>query len=337
MDILIIDDSEDDRQLIRREVAREIPEANLTEIGSRPEFDAALSGGVPRLAIVDFALGWGQGIQLSQELKAAFPECAVIMFTGTLGEDSAVEAMKAGVDDYIVKSVGRLPRLRASIHSILRQTEERNARRAAEADRDVLLREVLHRVHNNLQIVLGLLRMHSRRAMDPGTRNTLDDIARRIQALAQIQGRLYKDGNYLALNFGRYLHDLTEALEALGAQGRNVALERYLSAVEVPIEKAGPLGMIANELLTNAYQHAFVGRQEGKICVELTSDSEGDSQITVSDNGIGMENPQSGGIGNQLIHMLAKQVGARVEIHSQQGGGTTVTVRFNNRVAVRAA
>lgn len=92
MRILIVDDSEDDRLLTRREIAREYPEAKIVEIGSRREFEDALRGSRPDLAIVDYALGWGQGIGLSGEIKETFPDCPVIMFTGTLGEEYAVQA-----------------------------------------------------------------------------------------------------------------------------------------------------------------------------------------------------------------------------------------------------
>lgn len=77
--------------------------------------DGALRGPRPDLAVVDYALGWGQGIGLSGEIKATFPDCPVIMFTGTLGEEYAVQAMKAGLDDYIIIDPKRIPRSRSRL------------------------------------------------------------------------------------------------------------------------------------------------------------------------------------------------------------------------------
>lgn len=337
MRVLVIDDSDDDRELTGRELRKELPSADISGIGTRNEFEAALVGPPPSLVILDYSLGWSEGIQVAQQIKAAFPDCAVIMFTGTLGEDYAVEAMKAGLDDYIVKSAGRLPRLRAAVHSALKQVEDRQARRAAEADRDVLLLELLHRVHNNLQIVLGLLLMHSRRMNDPDAKRSLDSIARRVQALAEVQRRLYQGGNYLALNFGRYLLDLSEALGSLGAQGRDISLHRNLMPVEIPIEKAAPLALIANELLTNAYDHAFEGRDRGKIWIDLAPSDALGAVLTITDDGVGHQESKRKGIGSQLIRLLSTQIEAEVVTTSTPGSGTSVTVRFGEGVGVRAA
>lgn len=334
MRILIIDDSENDRLLTRREISKEFPEAGITEIASRRELETALNGSrpdvAPDVAIVDYALGWGEGISISKELKGRFPDCPVIMFTGTLGEEYAVLAMKSGLDDYIIKDPNRLPRLRASIHAVLRQTKDRAALRLAEADRDVLLQEVLHRVHNNLQIVLGLLRMHGKNAAEAATRILLDDITQRVQALAHVQGRLLMGGNYRALDFDAYLHDLAVAFAPVGARGRDIALKTRLTPLQVPLELAAPLGLIANELLTNAFEHAFPDRDSGAVWIELENGgADGEAVMMVCDDGIGMAKPWSQGIGSQLVRMLARQSGAVLEIDARPGGGTRARVTFS--------
>lgn len=338
MKILIIDDSENDRLLTRREIAREFADAEIAEVASRRQLDEALAGPRPDVAVVDYALGWGVGISISKELKARFPDCPVIMFTGTLGEEYAVLAMKSGLDDYIVKDPKRMPRLRASIHAVLRQSKDRRALRVAEADRDALLQEILHRVHNNLQIVLGLLRMHSRAASMPGTRRLLDDIAQRVQALAQVQGRLLMGGNYRALDFDAYLHDLAAAFGPVGARGRDIALKTRLAMLQIPIELAAPLGLIANELLTNAFEHAFPDRNSGAVWIELENGgADGRAVMTVCDDGVGTAKPWSPGIGSQLIRMLARQCGAELETDARPGGGTRVRVTFNHLPGSKAA
>jgi two-component sensor histidine kinase len=338
MRALIIDDNEDDRVLVRREIGRDHPGADMVEVASRADFDAALDGPAPDVAIVDYALGWGQGIELFRELKSAHPDCPVIMFTGTLGEEHAVAAMKAGLDDYIVKDPRRLPRLRASIHAVLTQTVDRAARRRAEAARDVLLMEIFHRVHNSLQTVLSLLAMHARRARDPETKEVLADLGRRVQSLAMVQARLYQGESYRSIDFGAYLRELAEALAGLGRRGRDIALDLELAPITVPIELAGPLGLIANELICNAFEHAFADRQTGTVRVALAADPAAPQQrvrMTVADDGIGLAAgtaPDEGGasgMGMYLIRGLAGQIGATVEREAAASAGTTFAVAFD--------
>jgi two-component sensor histidine kinase len=341
---LLIDDNDDDRALVRREIRREHPDADIADVASRAEFDAALAGPPPDLTVVDYALGWGQGIELFGEIKAAHPNCPVIMFTGTLGEEHAVAAMKAGLDDYIIKDPLRLPRLRASMHAVLAQTQDRLARRRAEAARDVLLKEVFHRVHNSLQTVLGLLRMHAGRAKDPQTKEVLEDLGRRVHSLAMVQARLYQGESYRTIDFAAYLRELSAALASLGQQDRHVALRLDLAPLTVPVEIAAPLGLIANELITNAFEHAFLGRRAGTVHVALDVDSKapGRIRLTVADDGNGIamapsEAGTTGGIGMYLIRGLGQQIGARIDIGPNGDRGTRAVVALDLAAAAGEA
>jgi two-component sensor histidine kinase len=336
--VLLVDDSADDRALAARQIRRDHPGMEFVEVGSEAALEEALGErSAPfDIAVVDYALGWSTGIKVFRRIKDTMPDCGVIMFTGTLGEEYAVEAMKAGLDDYVIKDPRRYPRLRASVTAILQQREERRALRRAEADRDVLLKEVFHRVHNGLQTVMGLLRMHAGRVTDEGARQLLENLGQRIHALALVQGRFYRGEDYRTVEFDAYLRELAEA--HAGLDGRSaISVEVVASPLRLPSEVAVPLGLIANELLANALKHAFLSDRTGRVVVSLAS-GDGRSEVTllVSDDGVGLSDRATGGawprrepgIGTQLIRGLARQIGAEFALRpGQDATGTAASVR----------
>lgn len=128
--ILVVDDNPDDRALIKRELSREFSRVQVTEVADAQAL--ALAGRPFHLAITDYHLGWSNGLAILREIKARWPECPVIMFTGTGSEEIAVEAMKHGLEDYVLKTPRHYIRLMASINKALQRTQERLALLAAE-------------------------------------------------------------------------------------------------------------------------------------------------------------------------------------------------------------
>jgi signal transduction histidine kinase len=126
--ILLIDDDPGERALARRALAAEFGRPEVTEAEGREGFEAALARGGFDLVVTDYELGWATGVQVALMVKAAFPDLPVIMFTGSGNEEVAVEAMKAGLDDYVVKSSRRLARLGASAGAQVRLARERRRR-----------------------------------------------------------------------------------------------------------------------------------------------------------------------------------------------------------------
>jgi two-component sensor histidine kinase len=337
--ILLVDDNPEDRALAAREIRRDHREAVFVEAGSRAAFEAAIQAGPPsfNIAVVDYALGWSTGIEIFRHIKQAMPDCGVVMFTGTLGEEYAVEAMKAGLDDYVVKDPRRYPRLRASVTAILQQREQRRALRRAEADRDVLLKEVFHRVHNGLQTVMALLRIHAGRVADAEAKRLLEGLGRRIHALALVQGRLYHGEDYRTVEFDAYLRELAEA--HAGLNGRpEIVVEVLAHPLRLPVDVAVPLGLIANELLTNALKHAFPGDRAGRVVISLASGGGGsEATLSVTDDGAGLPaqisiagdgGRREGGVGSQLIAGLGRQIGAEFAMRPRDDvPGTEARIR----------
>jgi PAS domain S-box-containing protein len=129
---LLIDDNPDDRALVARELAREFPGIAILQITGEPPFQDALESAEFTLVITDYQLRWSDGLTVLRAIKSRVPECPVVMFTGTGTEEVAVEAMKAGLDDYIIKKPTHFARLSLSVKRVLERVAERRALQAAE-------------------------------------------------------------------------------------------------------------------------------------------------------------------------------------------------------------
>jgi two-component sensor histidine kinase len=444
MRVLHVDDSSDDRTLVARELQREWPAIELLQAGAPDGLERILAtAGDLDLAILDFSLGWGNGLGVLGRIRAQHPDCPAILFTGSLGEERAVQMIHAGFDDYVVKAVDQLPRLRASVSTCLARREERRALARAEArhrnlflnvgvglfvcrpdgtledgnpallrmlglrnveelrrlnlldllaseearhrwleippaslsqaevvlrhpdgrtlsvqldarapderggiiegaltdvtalrsaleQKDTLLREVLHRVYNNLQQVDALLNLQGRRFTQPEVRRAFKEVGDRVRALALVQRKLHGGPDYQSVDFAAYLQDLARAIGSMaGRPGIRISVEA--EPLTLPIERAVPAGLIANELLTNALKHAFPGAQDGEIRVLFRAEAEGQLLLAVSDNGVGIradDTPATeGGLGTRLLPALARELRGSI-VTEGMSGGFSVTVRF---------
>jgi PAS domain S-box-containing protein len=130
--LLLIDDNPDDRALVMRELRREFPDVRIEQARDAHSLGQALEGGVFDLVITDYQLKWTNGSAVLRDVKARYPDCPVIMFTGTGSEEIAVEAMKDGLSDYVLKSPKHVVRLSAAVKAALKRTENEVARKQAE-------------------------------------------------------------------------------------------------------------------------------------------------------------------------------------------------------------
>jgi DNA-binding response OmpR family regulator len=125
MRVLLIDDNPDDRVLIRRELTRHFPELEVEDIRAELDLRRALQTAAVDLVITDFELRWTNGIEILQRIKGRFPECPVVMFTGTGTQEIAVAAMKAGLDDYVIKAAAHYVRLPVAVEGALGRSAAR--------------------------------------------------------------------------------------------------------------------------------------------------------------------------------------------------------------------
>lgn len=191
-------------------------------------------------------------------------------------------------------------------------------------EKEVLLKEVHHRVKNNLQVITSLLSLQAQR-VDPASAAILIDAQNRVRAMAQVHERLYLSPDLARVEFGAYLEELLlELRRALHRPG--VEVVGRAPGLQLSVETAIPCGLIINELVGNALKHAFPEGRVGKVLVELVSDGAA-LVLTVEDDGVGAADPRGRGtMGWRLVERLAGQLGGAVELRSPPG--TRVRVRF---------
>jgi two-component sensor histidine kinase len=219
------------------------------------------------------------------------------------------------------------------------RVEERTAALShALAEKDVLLREVHHRVKNNLQIVTSLLAMKARGSDDPALRGAFDDTLRRVLAMSLVHEMLYQHEDSSDIDFGAYLERLTRATaESFGVADR-IALRVVAATGRVSLTQAVPLGLVAAEALANACKHGFPEGRRGRVAVTFHAPEAGrPGVLEVRDDGVGPGAPGPGsprpgagrGAGLRLGHAIARQVGGSLTVApGPEGGGTVLRLDF---------
>lgn len=199
---------------------------------------------------------------------------------------------------------------------------------------EILLKEIHHRVKNNLEIVSSLLALQSAQIKDSEVQDALQSSQNRVQSMGILHQKLYQGENLAAIEMKDYLINLSEGLlDTFNAEDR-VKIECVMQELELDVDTAVPIGLIVNELLTNALKYAFVEGQTGAIKVSLESVDATTLQLRVADNGIGKEigkAAQGTGFGTQLIHLLTRQLDGTMT--QEVNNGTIISFLFKKTKA----
>ena len=204
--------------------------------------------------------------------------------------------------------------------------------KAALKEKEVLLREIHHRVKNNLQVVSSLLNLQARAAKDKGIKDILAESRNRINAMALIHSQLYENSDLSAINMKGFVAKLLgPILQSYPVQDTKITSIVHIDDYPLPIAIAVPLGLIVNELLSNAFKHAFVNRKEGKIEVVLRASEEGVVSLAVSDDGVGLPEgfdiKASERLGLHVVKILVEdQLEGNLEVVRDKG--TTFKIEF---------
>ncbi len=199
------------------------------------------------------------------------------------------------------------------------------------AEKELLLREIHHRVKNNLQVVSSLVSLQSDALADPALREVFGELRDRVRSMALIHEKLYESGGLAKLNFADYIASLMQSIwSAHGVVGARVKLHLEVEPVAVSVATAVPCGLILNELVSNALKHAFPS-DGGAVTVGLTREpATGRLRLRVADNGVGMPADldwrRARSLGLRLVQMLARQLEGSIETGA--GPGTEFLIRF---------
>ena len=203
--------------------------------------------------------------------------------------------------------------------------------KASLKEKEMLLMEIHHRVKNNMNITSSLLKLQSAGITDKKLLGILKDIRKRIKTMALVHDKLYRSKDLVNIDFKEYVEDLIEnQFRGFGIVRDNVSLKTAIEEVSFEIDLATPCGLIINELLSNALEHAFPGNRKGTINVTLNKKTGDELELIVSDDGVGLpadldfENSESFGL--YLIKLLVEQLDGAIDL--DRDGGTTFRIRF---------
>lgn len=195
-------------------------------------------------------------------------------------------------------------------------------------EKEFLLKEIHHRVKNNLEIVSSLLSLQSAHVSDPDITHAIEKSQHRVQSMSMIHQKLYQGKSLAAIEMKDYFENLGGfIINSYGADDR-VIVQCKMQPLELDVDMAIPIGLIVNELLTNALKYAFPGNLEGRILINLER-RKTLLHLTVCDNGIGQRSPnvvKGTGFGTQLIALLTKQLDGKMTLNVTKG--TSVTFKF---------
>ncbi|HPS58349.1 MAG TPA: histidine kinase dimerization/phosphoacceptor domain -containing protein [Spirochaetota bacterium] len=199
-------------------------------------------------------------------------------------------------------------------------------------EKELLLREVHHRVKNNMQVITSLISLQASRQTDEYVKSILNECQNRVRTMALVHEKLYSSNNFTSINFGGYLNTLVPILmNSYRIEKDQVEVKITAGNIQLGLNTAIPLAQLVNEILSNVFKHAFPKGRRGSVAVELTRDSEsGVNRLNISDTGTGMAEgisfPEGGNLGFQLIEALVKQI--RGTISFSGNNGVLIQVEF---------
>ncbi len=202
--------------------------------------------------------------------------------------------------------------------------------RTALQEKEVMLREIHHRVKNNLQVIASLVDLQTNTLEDPAVLGIFADIRGRVRSMALVHEKLYQSESLARVDFGEYMQSLLGYLaRAHNKPGSSIALKTDLQPVQLSLDKAVPCGLIINELVSNAYKHAFPGRAEGEIRAALALDPDGRVRVRVADSGVGLPAGEDwrtrSSLGLRLVQLLSGQLNATLEARTEAGTDFQIT------------
>jgi len=225
--------------------------------------------------------------------------------------------------------------LRAAANDLaqaIRRAQSEEKVLASLKEKEVLLREIHHRVKNNMQVIVSLLRMHSRRANDQLVEQVFNDCRDRVYAMSLIHEALYQSDDLARIDLEAYLNKLCRNLnQVYGASSKGIILKVNPCSLVLDIDQSITVGMVISELITNSIKHAFPEGKGGTVSISLTGFDKDNVELIVEDNGKGLPleinilNPPSLGL-QLVVSAITREWGGSIEV--ERDGGTRFVIRF---------
>lgn len=336
---------EDDAGLAR------LVQRGMTRLGFAVEHAADGEAGLARLAkggidvvALDQYMPGLDGLETLERIMMIPDAPPVVFVTASQDSQIAVTALKAGAADYLVKdTTGEfIPLLHVAVAGAIRQATIRKARDDAEAEihasrdrfaalaaeREMLLREVNHRVGNSLQIIASLLHLQANSAAQDDVKAALTNAMGRVAAVAQVHRRLYTSHDLNSVLLNQYLEALLEDLRRSAEGNRMSRLTLKAQPIEIDPDRAVAIGIIVNELVMNAVKYAYPNGA-GAIHVDLTAEND-EFRLAITDDGVGLNvkvDPRSTGMGQRIVSAMANKLDASVE-RDPTHSGTRIVLKF---------
>jgi len=340
--LLYIDDDEALARLVDRGLTRR--GFHVVHAPSGAEGLARLKQGDIDVVALDQYMPDLDGLETLARIMAVPGAPPVVFVTASQDSTIAVTALKAGAADYLVKDIhgAFIPLLQVAAEGALRQSRLQKARDEAEAEvlasrdrfaalaaeREILLREVNHRVGNSLQIIASLLHLQASSSTQEDVKAALTNAMGRVAAVAQVHRRLYTSHDLKSVLLNQYLDALLDDLRRSAEGNRMSRLTLKAVQVEIDPDRAVAIGIIVNELVMNAVKYAYPD-QAGPIHVEVGADGD-ELTLSIADNGVGQgakSDPRSTGMGQRIVSAMAAKLEASVG-RDPNHDGTKIVLRF---------
>lgn len=350
MKIVIVDDSASDRKLCRI-LLEETHGAQLEyfeEAAAVPGLERCREIS-PDCVLLDYRLPDMTGLEFLSHLRDDTGEhsaVAVVMLTGINSERVAVEAMKAGAQDYLLKDRITSEGLQLAIQKATQKTgliralkAERDSLARSLAEKEVLLQEIHHRVKNNLQVVASLLRLQANAVGDEKLIAALRESQHRVESMALIHEQLYESADLRRVDLAKHAELLlSNLLHAYGVDPARIGGSVNLAhgTLLLGVDQAIPAGLILSELVSNALKHAFPNGRAGSISVKGGVEG-GNVVLEVCDNGVGIpENfrpEQAKSLGLRIVQVLSKQLKGTWQARAHNGTRFRVSFPLSNKTS----
>lgn len=335
LDILHLEDLAADAGLVHRHLSKAGMDCEIKVVDNEKDYVHALKENNPDLILSDHSLPQFDSTKALELFRREKMNIPFILVTGAVSEEFAVQSLKKGADDYVLKS--NLSRLPNAIRRALVEKKTKKERdelvgklESSLQEKEVLLKEVHHRVKNNLAIITSLLNIQADTIKNKKVKSLLMESESRVRSMGMIHEMLYQQDNFSNIGFETYILKLLQFISSNYIRP-GLSVKYHVSARDIclNINMAIPCALIMNELITNAYKHAFNGRQTGEIRISLSRENN-KYTLSVKDNGVGMpEIKDKSTLGMTLVYGLARQMEGAVTINNS--GGTTFNITFEGK------